>query len=157
MKNPVKMLVVSDSHGNTAALQGIIDTEKPFDIMVHCGDGVLDLSRVKIPASANVIGVQGNVDQFHGADRSAIEFFEAGSFRVMATHGNIHRVNESFSGLIEAARASGCNIVLFGHTHVKHISGESPVLFNPGPASNGSYGVVIVGSTIECRHGRREA
>ena len=35
----IKILVVSDSHGARRHLQEIIDRERPFDYLIHCGDG----------------------------------------------------------------------------------------------------------------------
>jgi len=55
----MKILVVSDSHGNTVMLQRIIDREWPFDRLVHCGDGAADLLRVRLPAGMPVTPVSG--------------------------------------------------------------------------------------------------
>ena len=36
--NMCKMLVISDSHGYPNLARKAIETEYPFDILVHCGD-----------------------------------------------------------------------------------------------------------------------
>ena len=53
----------------------------------------------------------------------------------------IEDVTVGMSALISKT-ITEADIVLFGHTHVKYCRGEKPVLFNPGPANNGCYGVI---------------
>ena len=40
-------------------------------------------------------------------------------------------------------------MVLFGHTHKKYLAEGTPLLFNPGAAQGGLYGVVVMGERIE--------
>ena len=46
----MKILVVSDSHGYNTQLFNAMDSEKPIDMLIHCGDsGDLGLSRCDGP------------------------------------------------------------------------------------------------------------
>ncbi|HOW83089.1 MAG TPA: YfcE family phosphodiesterase [Spirochaetota bacterium] len=139
-----KILVISDTHGNQVKTGMIIKKEAPFDCLVHCGDGIGDLEGMPIPVSATVIKVPGNVDlyRYRGLDR--IETAEICGRSIMVVHGDIFGVHSDYAGLIDAARERDVDIVFFGHTHVPLYREGSPVLFNPGTVTNGSYGVVTL-------------
>jgi len=149
-----KILVVSDSHGNTTALQRIISLEKPFDYLIHCGDGVADLMYVQLPGNPFVLKVSGNIDRARGMhiDQRLIETIEG--YRVYITHGDGHHVHRDISGVYSAAINEGCDIALFGHTHRQYLSENEPRLFNPGEARGGFYGVIHVDDTINFYHMR---
>ncbi len=151
MRTP-KLIIVSDSHGNTTALQRIIDREAPFDYLVHCGDGIADLAHVRVPAGTRVLGVAGNIDRARLIDREAREELLLGNHRVLVTHGDAEQVHHDYLGIIDEAKSGGYDLVLFGHTHKQYLRKGGPVLFNPGPALNGQYGVIIAGEKLEFYH-----
>lgn len=151
----MKILVVSDSHGNSVMLQRIIDRESPFDRLVHCGDGAADLLYVRLPAATPVTLVLGNVDRARGIELPASEVLEVEGVRILVTHGDAFHVKSDYGALARAARTQGFDAALFGHTHIKHLRARRPVLFNPGPALGGSYGIVEVsGGHMAFRHER---
>ncbi len=147
-----RILVVSDSHGNTPRLSGILAREEPFDILVHCGDGISDLFHVKIPAGTLVIGVNGNIDESRGIDRERIATFEADGMRFMVVHGDQYRVHHDYSLMEREGRVRNVDVVLFGHTHSRFHGNGRPVLFNPGPASGGHYGCITTGERLLFEH-----
>jgi uncharacterized protein len=153
----MKILVVSDSHGNSVALARIMEREMPFEILVHCGDGVRDLARLRIPPSVRVVGVTGNMDRAGVTDRESLETFEIPGFKFLVTHGDRQRAHEDYMGLVDEARTRDADIVLFGHTHRQFLREGRPSLFNPGAAQQGFYGTVLVGDGIEFFHKRWEA
>jgi hypothetical protein len=140
----MKILVISDSHGNTVMLQRIIDLEAPFDRLVHCGDGVADLLHVRLPHGVPVTCVSGNVDRARGVDIPEAEVLETEGLRILVTHGDAFYVKSDYGMLAEAARSNGFDAALFGHTHSRYLRKERPVLFNPGAAVGGSYGVIEI-------------
>ena len=150
----MKILVVSDSHGEFGVLQSIIDAEAPFDRLIHCGDGVRDLLHVMLPPGATVMKVAGNVDigVMSGVERVLIE--EIGGARVMIAHGDEFDAHDGLSGLVAEGRRAGCDVVIFGHTHRQHFAGEAPALFNPGAAQKGQYGVIESGGDLRFFHRR---
>ena len=73
--------------------------------------------------------------------------------RVFATHGHRYRVNSTLDYLEQAALEEGCDIALYGHTHVSQCTYEHGIyVMNPGSAScprDGnppSYGILDVSS-----------
>ncbi len=150
----MKLVVVSDSHGNSVALANIIEREKPFDCLVHCGDGARDLAYLVLPSGAVLVRVMGNIDRAYGMDLPVREFFQAEGFHVMATHGDYQRAHTDLLGLMDEARTYRADIVLFGHTHLRYLGKNRPWLFNPGAAQQGLYGVVLVTDRVEFFHKR---
>ena len=60
-----KVLVVSDTHGENDSLIRVINEEKPFDLLVHCGDASMTEYELAKLADAPVHAVQGNCDYFY--------------------------------------------------------------------------------------------
>ncbi len=147
-----KILVISDSHGNRDIVSRIIKHENPLDFIVHCGDGAGDIFHAEIPEGAKVIKVMGNVDLSRNYDMERVEIFTADSLRIMVAHGDQFRVQDDYTGLIREAGKRGADLVFFGHTHKKHLSGDRPVIFNPGPVNRGMYGIVTLGENVEFSH-----
>ncbi|MBP7583158.1 MAG: YfcE family phosphodiesterase [Spirochaetes bacterium] len=152
----MKILVVSDSHGNIVALNGILKKEAPFDWLVHCGDGVNDLLHAAIRPAMGTIAVSGNVDLARGATHERIVVERMGGRDFLVTHGDIQRAHEDYLGLADEGKRRGCSVVLFGHTHRQYLGGGKPLLFNPGPALNGLYGIILMNGGMELLHRRLE-
>ncbi len=139
-----KLLVISDSHGNSFKIEQALERERPVDWIVHCGDGAGDLAHVPVHRGVNIIRVLGNVDTWRGYDyeRSVVQQIEG--VTVMVVHGDLFRVQDGFGVLEREAEKHGAGLVLFGHTHVKLLRNGNPVLFNPGTVSKGTYGVILI-------------
>jgi len=147
-----KILVVSDSHGNHVKLRAIIERESPFECIIHCGDGVFDLYHAPVPKGAVSIGVAGNVDLYRMPDYQREAVREINGKVLYVTHGDIFGVQHGLEKILAAGRDNGAHVILFGHTHLQYVSSKRPVLFNPGAASNGQYGVLYIGDKIEAEH-----
>lgn len=152
----MKLLIVSDSHGNVSRIQKIVDQEDPFDCLIHCGDGIRDLFHVDVPGGARIVRVSGNIDLSVVYDMDRIVTQEIGGMRFMITHGDLYDAHNGYGMLLSEGRKMGCDIVLFGHTHTQYHSGGRPILFNPGAAANGFYGVINIaeGKDAEFLHRR---
>ncbi len=150
----IKILVVADSHGNRVELKKIIENEIPFDILVHCGDGVGDLDGVSVPAGVPIFAVQGNIDSGIMPKIEEIAQGDAGGIRFIVTHGHRFNVKNRYDLLLDEAKVRDADIVFFGHTHMKELRNFPPVIFNPGPAHSGNYGLVIIDGGISCSHHR---
>ena len=140
----MKILVVSDSHGNSFSLKRIIDHNLDADIIVHCGDchEELDSIRMKNP-NKKYYTVRGNW-RYPSVLKTELFFDELG-FKFMVTHGHKYNVKDSVDELVEAAKDAGADIVLFGHTHIaynKEIDGV--MLLNPGATTDNSFGIVEI-------------
>lgn len=145
----MKLLVCSDSHGNAAALGRIIRAEAPFEYLIHCGDGLDDLSGVEIPAGASLVAVQGNIDRARGVQGDIRASLSIMGRSILITHGDRQRAHQDYLGLLDEAKSGGFELVLFGHTHTRYTGRGIPLLFNPGAAQSGLYGVVMIGRRIE--------
>ena len=127
----MKILVMSDSHGNTNAILSAINKELP-DYIIHLGDGVNDTSVIKanfpdIPLHA----VKGNCDFF--SSLAETEVFVLNNKKFLITHGHLFYVKSSLFRLMKYADEQKCDIVLFGHTHKPHNEEVNGILYvNPG-------------------------
>lgn len=147
-----KILVVSDSHGDRQTLGRIIRREEPFDALIHCGDGADDLSHINCDVGTRVIRVGGNVDRGRGCDFDRIAVEALAGKKIMVTHGDLFRVDHDLSLLEREAAGCRADLVCFGHTHMKYVRDGEPVLFNPGPANRGLYGIVTINGGMRCEH-----
>jgi len=138
----MKILVVSDTHGNTDKLSMAIKSCEPFDIFIHGGDGIRDIGSVNIPDGVVVTAVRGNTDINSPVDFEELLLENIDGRRVAVTHGHRFNVKAGTSLLLAEAKRLGADAAFFGHTHARHISAGKPLLFNPGSLSDNSYGIV---------------
>lgn len=138
----LKIVVVSDTHGSTDMLKKIIRECSPFDIIIHCGDGVKDICSADVPDKSVVLKVLGNTDIYSGCDAENIITEEIADKRIMVTHGHQFNVKVGYSELIRVAGKFKAKVALFGHTHEQLLRQGDPLLFNPGNLSGGNYGTI---------------
>jgi len=138
----LKIVVVSDTHGNANLLEKVIDDCSPFDMIIHCGDGVKDICSADIPGNSTVLKVMGNTDINSGCDADDIITEIIFDKTVMVTHGHQFEVKSGLKRLMREAINFNAYVVLFGHTHEQFFLNGVPLLFNPGNLSNGSYGII---------------
>ena len=157
----MKILIVSDTHGNIELLESVIKRYRlSVDMVIHLGDHLADFNGVMqdFPTMAR-LGVLGNCDfawmqtgaRFEGS-------FSAENRRIFYTHGHKYNVKYGLEYIISNAKLNKCDIVLFGHTHVSMCEEINGVLvINPGSLayprdnSNGSYALLTIsGSNASC-------
>lgn len=143
----MKLLVLSDTHGNfTLALKAHSLSEQ-IDTIVHLGDGLSDAAMLQELLDSNIVGVAGNCDPGSSAPRELL--WECEGKRILLTHGDAYRVKSGLERLILRALEVRADIVLYGHTHQAKQTLHSDILFlNPGTminaASHKSYAIVNV-------------
>lgn len=145
----MRILVTSDSHRNTSALQRAAEKAKPFDTFIFLGDGEDDYSTVTMKMGGiNTYCVRGNCDWGMTAAAAVVE---AEGYKLLICHGHTFGVRDGLDSLAAAAVSNGCSAALFGHTHCRHFSREHGVyLFNPGSVSLSrdgqppSYGIITI-------------
>jgi len=124
----MRILLISDSHGNKKAIDKLFDSEK-FDYLFFLGDGLGDIGCYD--CLDNVICVSGNCDFFSSVPNERL--LKIGDFKILATHGNKYGVKSSLNKLIEKSKMEGVNFVFFGHTHRPTIEMINGVYYvNPG-------------------------
>ena len=125
-----KILVVSDTHGKMENLREVINIEKP-NVIYHLGDGQGVEDRLWMMSEAPVECVCGNCDWGTNLPNELV--LEVGKHVVLLTHGHFYGVNYGYEKIIEAAHAKGCDVVLYGHTHVPTIDHVADLIIaNPG-------------------------
>jgi len=147
----MKILVISDSHGARKNLQKIIVRERPFEYLIHCGDGANDLAHVKLPPGAAVLSVAGNMDRA-GTHERLLEI-TLSDVRFLICHGDQFGAHYDYERLLGEGLCQGADIICCGHTHIPYLYNHPPLLFNPGPADKGLYGIITLGSNEpKCEH-----
>lgn len=133
----MKVLVVSDTHGNFGpALQAHSLTE-PVDAVVHLGDGVEDANLLRSLMRLDVITVSGNCDHDIAVPREML--WECEGKRILLVHGDAYGVKRGLEGLQQRATEVDADIVLFGHSHRATCLTTSGILFlNPGTLTRAS-------------------
>ena len=154
----MKIIVFSDSHGKNDEMRRIMLMHKDAYAFLHLGDGApgfLTLCRENALAG---FAVKGNCDFFsgeHHLENSMVLTF--GAFRFFLCHGDAYAVDWSTTRLALAAKERGCQVALYGHTHVGDNTylppkdeNDAPLyLFNPGSISRprdntASFGVIEI-------------
>lgn len=125
----MKVLVVSDSHGDRDILVELINRYKgKVDAMIHCGDSELATTD---SVWEEMMSVKGNMDFDEPYLPSRVE--EIDGERILWVHGHLHDVKNSMQTLLTAAKEAQAKLAFFGHTHelgVEMVDGI--VLLNPG-------------------------
>lgn len=140
----MKILVLSDSHGNVRDMIAAVEREQPRMIL-HLGDCWRDGERLReefpdIP----LYQVPGNCDFRPGEETEKVLFVE--DFRILICHGHTYGVKTSLLQAGFAAEEKNVDAFLFGHTHKPLVDRRGKTLFmNPGTLKSGyrpTYGVL---------------
>ena len=154
----MKILVLSDSHSALRFMRRCITRIKP-DTVIHLGDYYDDASALAEENPHLVFHqVPGNCDRYR-CPMNTLEVLDypVCGVRLYMTHGHRHMVKSGIGGLVAAARRSGAQAALYGHTHRADCHQEADGLWvlNPGScgSSDGSAGLIETdGKTITaCR------
>ncbi|MCF0120007.1 MAG: metallophosphoesterase, partial [Oscillospiraceae bacterium] len=126
----MKILVLSDSHRNVENIKLAISLTGP-DLVLHLGDHITDCATLNLAfPQIPVRCVGGNCDRGNHLEND--EFVIEGK-RFFMTHGHNYGVKFSLKSLVNNAMARGADIVLYGHTHVRHYEEyEGLHILNPG-------------------------
>ena len=142
----MKILVLSDSHGNMDNMVQAVEREQPAMIF-HLGDCWRDGMRLhkwfpELPFEQ----VPGNCD-FRSLE-AAEKLLFLGDKRVLLCHGHTYGVKQSLTAAGLAAEDQNLDLFLFGHTHKPLVDMRGKTLFlNPGSIGDyarPTYGVVTL-------------
>jgi putative phosphoesterase len=131
----MKVLVVSDSHGQDLYVAKALDREWPIDAMLHLGDSQEDQDEFACILAGEDVPlymVRGNCDYDPSYPLSRI--VELAGHRILMVHGHLCSVSAGTKDLVENALGNACDIAIFGHTHKPVIDDSEPdlLILNPG-------------------------
>lgn len=114
----MRIIVMSDSHGDFSRVRRIFEENPGADCFIHLGDGAGDFEEAgwlfpDVPKK----GVRGNCD--FGCDPKLPKegLLEFSGKRLYFTHGDLWRVKYGLDEIERVGRERGADVVLFGHTH----------------------------------------
>ena len=134
----MKILLVSDSHGNNEALNMLLKQYPNMDLYLHAGDSEQDEFSIK-----PFISVRGNCDHYYDFPNYLV---------IPSPFGNIYVQHTPYVSK-SVINEHNAKIVIHGHTHVRRNETKNGILFiNPGAISyardkfNGSYAIIEIDS-----------
>ena len=124
----MRIVVMSDTHGETNSIDQVRHAVSTVDAVFHCGDSELDKQHESLQ-DAFVVG--GNCDW--DSSFPAEVFTEVNGVKVLMTHGHLWQVKSTMMPLSYRAQEVGADVVLFGHSHLLGAELIDGILFvNPG-------------------------
>lgn len=122
----MRILIISDTHGHDDffPLLKLHDCQ----IMLHAGDSQLSYDQFK---NLPIVIVKGNCDM--DMRFSDEEVYASQNHQYFIAHGDMLNANYSNEEVALQAKACGCDIAIYGHTHIVDVSRVHGVLcINPG-------------------------
>ncbi|MCY9807332.1 metallophosphoesterase [Lentilactobacillus senioris] len=139
----MKLLVVSDSHGDRQIVADLLDHyQNQVDAVIHCGDSEMQSTD---PLLDQLIMVQGNMDL---ANFSLIQKKIIDNQTILITHGHRFGVNGGLLKLELLAQQENANLVFFGHSHqLGAEENRGRIFVNPGSISQPRGKYAFIGGT----------
>lgn len=145
----MRIVVISDSHKRSDIIEKILYAQPTATDVFFLGDCDTDIEDFRYVFTDKRFHIlSGNCDYFSNFPSSGIA--TVGGKKIYFTHGHTLSVKYGTERLLEAARQNGCDIALYGHTHVSKILYEDGIyIVNPGSCSNArdfheSYAVIDI-------------
>ena len=147
----MRILVVSDTHGDEGALQRAVQAHPSARTVIHLGDGAREAEAVAARFPDRMFWqVRGNGDFALGSAGLLYAREETlGGKRLFFTHGHLYGVKTGLYRVCCAARERQADILLFGHTHQPLTDYDDGLyILNPGSLrGRGTYGLLDVTPT----------
>ena len=125
--------IVSDSHGDVRVFNDMLDVPgaAEAELWLHAGDFAPDADDLELLSGRRVVRVLGNCDLFVDGvyDETVVE---VAGHRIFLTHGHLFNVRFDTAMLAEAARTTGADIAVYGHTHIALVEHGDVTVLNPG-------------------------
>lgn len=134
----MKIVVLSDSHGNTQAVEKVLQRFEDADFIIHLGDGEREVGYVlnMMPQIAGKFYfLKGNCDYGGVVDsmRKTLILPLPYDNMLFAAHGDQFQVKYGADRIVHEAIENEANIVLYGHTHERDCRYVNGVyVINPG-------------------------
>lgn len=142
----MRILVLSDSHGDGSALRRAILAQPKAEVVIHLGDGEAEFQQARAGFPEKMfLQVRGNCDW--GSPLPVTGVFETDGVKVFYTHGHVYGVKSGLYNAVCAAREQRAQVLLYGHTHNAFTSYDDGLhILNPGALSGwrASYGTLDI-------------
>lgn len=146
-----RILVMSDTHGDTSLAEKVLRKNRDVDIVIHLGDYCRDADKLQnLYPDIRFEYVYGNCDFMIG-NVPMEKLIEIEGQRILLTHGHRYSVKWGIEKLRNRAHNDNIQLVLFGHTHMQQVVyGPGYVILNPGSISEPrgddreSYAIVVI-------------
>lgn len=124
----MKIVLVSDNHGNLKVIKDIATKHQDGDYYLHCGDSELNPALLR-----PFVSVKGNNDYTDLPDHRIIKIL---NHQILLMHGHRYVSFRNYDLLIKRAKELNCDVVFFGHTHMfLDACIDNIRLINPGSCS----------------------
>ena len=143
-----KIIIISDTHGNTKGIEKLMPLIAENDYLIHLGDGSADLRQVWKEYPDKIYQCRGNCDYVSPTPDDGV--LEVEYLKIFYCHGDGYGVKGGLSHLVNEAKKRGCDIALYGHTHMAQIAEiDGVTLINPGSlkrpvGEGGSYCYLVI-------------
>ena len=142
----MRILVVSDTHRDRAALRRAILNQPQAETVIHLGDGAEEAEEMKAAfPDRKFLLVRGNCDW--GGTLPLEGLARLAGKNIFYTHGYTYNVKLTMCRAVSAAREKKADVLLFGHTHQAFTSYEDGLyIMNPGSLHGtfGTYGTLDI-------------
>ena len=121
----MRIIVMSDSHGDFRSAESVILRNLDADLFIHLGDGERDINRfmlMHMELADKIKRVCGNCDTNSMLPDTLV--IPVQEHKIFAAHGHTCAVKFGLDVIKRQAAGSGCDIILYGHTHVRYNSYE---------------------------------
>ena len=124
--------IMSDSHGDLAAVRRAAEAVGAVDLWLHAGDYCADAAFLAECTGVRTVGVAGNCDGL-AARFPKEEYLDLEGVRVFLTHGHAFGVKGGTDGLLDWARQMDALVAVYGHTHIPEARQSGALwVVNPG-------------------------
>lgn len=153
----MKILVLSDTHGDTQSAEEAVNNNLDSDLVIHLGDFYRDAQKLaELFPDLKFEYIYGNSDFMIG-EIPAEKKLDIQGLRIYATHGHRYSVKWELTRIHKLAAEEKADILLFGHTHIPGIAyGKGYMLVNPGSISDPRRGTEKTYAVIEINSGKAD-
>lgn len=124
----MKIVVLSDTHGDAEIISTVFNQEQDADVFFHCGDSELSYNDDHFN---DMIRVKGNCDFDDNFENDIIVNLD--DRKVFITHGHLYDIKTTLALLNDQAQEADADFVFFGHSHLMGAEVINNRLFlNPG-------------------------
>ncbi|WP_391202304.1 metallophosphoesterase family protein [Psychrobacillus sp. L4] len=124
----MKLLLMSDTHGDTKMMEQVMQVHQDVDAVIHCGDSELDFAYFE---GKSIHVVKGNCDVDPRFPNDVT--FQVENETIYVTHGHLYQIKSTLMPIYYRAQEVQASVVFFGHSHLLGAEVNNGILFvNPG-------------------------